>query len=247
MPRTPFVLVESPQDPDDLVIRGGEARHLGRVLRACVGYRFNAFDGLGNGWLAEVVSVRKNAIHARIIDRLSLEHPTAINLSVAVGIVKGSRMDWAVEKAAELGVQHFIPLITRYSVVTPGSGRVERWKGIALSAAKQSGRFRLMEIVPPVEYEQFISESTKDGETWILDASDGSNSLQEMCTSLQTSSHLTLVFGPEGGFSEEELELARKNRIPFVKMQNHILRTETAVTAAVATIFNLVPIQPDEF
>ena len=235
----PFILTDHPAADGTLIVSGGEARHLGRVLRARPGFLFVGFDGQGNGWLAEVTSVKSDKVAAKVCERLPPAPPLRLELSAAVGIVKGSRMDWAVEKACEVGASRLIPLLTEFGVVVPGGGRVERWRQIALSSAKQSRRLRLMEVEAPTALEQALAECISKGDVWALDNSPGCTPLSVMFASIRLPGRLSLFIGPEGGFSEGERALFRSRGIPAVGMGERPLRTETAVTVALGTLANL--------
>ena len=103
MSREPFILVEQPLSGDFLRVDGPEADHLVRVLRARPGSRIIAFNGMGSGWRAEVVAIKGFTVECRILEPLAEEPASGLRLQVGVGIVKGQRMDWAVEKASETG------------------------------------------------------------------------------------------------------------------------------------------------
>ena len=147
-------------------------------------------------------------------------------------------MNWAVEKAAELGVRRFIPLITGFSVVDPGGGRLIHWRSVALSATKQSRRLHLMEITQPKNLRQVLKEVDPRGSIWALDNSEGSITSAEAIQSLKMPALLTIFIGPEGGFTTEEMELFKEHNIPRITMGNKPLRTETAVVVIVGSLVN---------
>ena len=149
MSRNPFIHIKAPPRAGIVTVSGSETAHLRNVLRASVGCRFTAFDGHGNSWLAEIKTLDGNGIQAAVIRELPLEPTPPVHLTLALGIIKGKRMDWAVEKVAEIGVATVIPLITRRGVVRPDGGKVDCWRAIALAAAKQSRRTRLMSVDMP--------------------------------------------------------------------------------------------------
>ena len=270
MAREPFVFICSPlngggskgggNEEDQLTVSGDEAHHLIKVLRAKIGYRFIGFDGKGHRWRAEISSISRNEVTARIIDTIIESSPvlrggskgevnqkenclSEIGLEVAVGIIKGSRMDWAVEKAAELGAVRFKPLTTRYSVVSPGQGRIERWRSIALSAAKQSRRLWLMDVCQPFTLEQAVEGTASDPECKMcaLVLNDDSTPLVQIWDNIvhkTTIKRLILFIGPEGGFSDDEVKLFRRAEIPLANIGEKPLRTETAVAVALGTLTN---------
>jgi len=149
MAGNPLVLVDSPPHGGEIVVSGSEAHHLISVLRARVGFEFVAFDGVGSGWQVEIACLKGKTAVGRVVEALPCEPLPSVAVTVAVGVVKGQRMDYAVEKTAETGAVRFIPLLTDYGVITPGAGKAERWRAVALAAVKQSRRLRLMQVTEP--------------------------------------------------------------------------------------------------
>jgi 16S rRNA (uracil1498-N3)-methyltransferase len=219
-----------------ILLTGDEARHLTGSLRAGPGFRFIAATGNGRGWQAEVVSIHGGRVEARAWDELPPEGGAALQLTVAVGIVKGQRMDWAVEKAAEMGAARFIPLATKFGVVAPGVGKLERWRKIALSAAKQSRRLTLMHVDEQLEFSDLLAFPAP------LMAFDPSgkpiSQLESEPGFRRPDPVLTAVVGPEGGFSPAELAAFESAAAILVSLGDHPLRTETAVVAALQVLKN---------
>lgn len=232
--REPFILTYPPDENGVIHMPDDEAAHLLKVLRFAIGDIFIAFDGCGRGWRAEIVSVdKKKAVTARVLSDIprSLD---PLPIDIAVGSIKGPRMDWAVEKAAELGAAKFIPLKSRYAVVEPGEGRARRWKNIALAAAKQSRRLSLMEISNPLSVVDIPFQ--KYDQTMVFDLDINDSSSRKSGNNSSSSSTSLVIIGPEGGFSQEEREIFRANDAEFFSLGAHPLRTETAVTAALTFV-----------
>jgi 16S rRNA (uracil1498-N3)-methyltransferase len=190
------------------------------------------FDGIGHQSLVEVVSIANGEITARLVERLADDPVPATRINVAVAIVKGSRMDYAVEKAAETGASKLVPLLTDRSIISPRERRVERWREIAKSAAKQSRRAHLMEVTNPLSLPEALAEAK--GSAVALHLSDRSMKLAEVIHSLSEVPEVTLFIGAEGGFSHSEIELFQSHNTPFATLVPHTLRTETAVAVSVA-------------
>ncbi len=232
--REPYIFSSPPGADGYLTLPDDEISHLIKALRFVPGDHFVAFDGKGNGWRAEIVSVAKKRVTARALEALPAEN-SAVSITVAVGVVKGPRMEWAVEKAAELGAAHFIPLKTRFAVVEPGEGRKRRWENIALAAAKQSRRLKLMEFsFPKAIADLHLQHYSR---VWVFDLAEdaitaGEFSPAERLFQLDKGEGILLVIGPEGGFADEEREFFRTIGARFISLGSHPLRTETALTAA---------------
>jgi len=243
--RKPFILSTPPNAIGSLSLPEDEIDHLRKVLRFSPGDQFVAFDGKGNSWLAEIVSMTKKDLQARVIATLKPE-PAGTSLTVAVGSVKGPRMEWAVEKAAELGASTFIPLKTRYAVVEPGEGRSRRWKNIAIAAAKQSRRMTLMEVelsksIADLSFQNYRS-------IWVFDLTDDAIPVTDIfvpgvVSDLDRREGILIIIGPEGGFSEQEREFFRTIGSKFVSLGSHPLRTETALVASMVIAKNYLGLQ----
>lgn len=231
MARLTQVLTPPPDRDGWIKVEGDEAAHLLRVLRLGSGDRFIGFDGSGSGWEVEIAEVQKGSLRGKVEKQL-VEMPERPRITLGVGAVKASRMDWAVEKAAELGAVQFIPLDTVRSVVEPGAGKVRRWRGIALAAAKQSHHLTLMQVDEPIKFSDFINKALPP----ILFCDVIDSPLASIAGRIGSTDKLTILIGPEGGWDDREREAAiAQGAIPF-PLGTHILRTETAVAAALATI-----------
>jgi len=236
MAAEPFIYCGPPDSSGRILVSGDEAVHLIRALRARPGFQFTAFDGTGGAWLSQVTDIKRSAVLAQAISPLPPEDMGVPLITVAVGVVKGSRMDWAVEKAAELGAARFIPLLTKFGGVTPGSAKVVHWRALALAAAKQSRRCRLMGVTDPLELNLVLSERGSGETCWALDLGAGTTPLSEAISSVRIASHLCLIIGPEGGFTDSETEDLRRAQVPRLSLGGHPLRTETAVVVSLGTI-----------
>lgn len=213
----------------ELALPGEVGHHLQRVLRRGEGDRFLAFDGQGAEALCELVAPGR----ARV---LQVRHPAvepSLEVSLYLGLTRGERFDLAVEKATELGVARLVPLRAERSVVgPPGSGRQERWRRLAASAAAQSGRVRLPRVEEPVEFGPALEQARRCRRALLL--APGGARLEG-----PFSDSAALLIGPEGGFSPAEVEQARAAGLEVVGLGPRILRVETAVAAALALVLYL--------
>ncbi len=214
-----------------------EARHLRDVLRLGKGDEVSVFDGLGHEFLCTVESVardRAKLIIVREIPPASPESP--LFLTVAAAILPGNRFEITVQKAAELGVVRLQPLFTARCEVKPGGSerRSERWRKIAIESAKQSGRATLMKIDEPVDYKEFIDATrvSAETETNILFSERGGAGFDAIAGSPK----MTAVFGPKGGWDDDELARARDAGFAVVTFGGRIVRAETAAIAMTAIL-----------
>ncbi|MFO0951392.1 MAG: RsmE family RNA methyltransferase [Isosphaeraceae bacterium] len=215
-----------------LVLEGDEARHLARVLRLGVGAWVEVFDGLGGAWKAEVAGVSKSAVELQRTGPPLPDCEPGLSLTIATAVPKGERFDWLVEKATEIGVRRLVPVRTERSVVDPGSAKLERIRRAVVEASKQCGRNRLMEVGATVDLPALLQEARPG--LRVL-AHPGGRGLASVSTSGSTDEALLLV-GPEGGFTDAEVEAAERAGFERVGLGPTILRVETAAVVGCAVL-----------
>jgi 16S rRNA (uracil1498-N3)-methyltransferase len=161
-------------------------------------------------------------------------------VTLAVGLTKGEKMDLVVEKATELGVLHFVPFISTYTVPRLDKrkveARTERWKKIAVSAAKQSGRTRLPKVYTLCEFREFVGQPWDDVLKLFFWEKEEQQTLKQIHDSQPDARTVLLVIGPEGGFSVEEADLAQRHGFRSVQLGPRILRAETAALTALSLV-----------
>ena len=218
-----------------VTLSADEAKHLREVLRLNAGDDVHVFDGAGREFRAIVSQARREFAELEIGDEIESPRPeSSLQLTLAVALLKGEKFDLVVQKGTELGVNRFIPLVTRYADIrlrdeSDAAKRVARWQRIALEAAKQCGRSVVPEISMPTSFESVLSERS-----FMFSERDG----QALNTDLKTQS-LTAIVGSEGGWSDEELDQARAAGVPIVTLGGRILRAETAAIATAVLLQHL--------
>ncbi len=209
-----------------------ETRHLRDVLRLRESERVQVFDGDGREVLCEVERIGKRETVLKILSEVAPTAPQSkLNLTLAVALLKGEKFDLVVQKAVELGVIKLVPLDTkRADVKLKDAGRrADRWRKIALEAAKQSGRATLMSIENPTDFENFIE--TAHG-TRILFAERGGAAFSD----IKATEKITAVVGAEGGWEGAEIEAAKDKNFQIVTFGGRILRAETAAIAVASVL-----------
>ena len=214
-----------------VTLTADEARHLREVLRLKSGDDVQVFDGAGREFRAVVAQARREFAELELRDEIAPLRPESpLQLTLAVALLKGEKFDLVVQKGTELGVNRFIPLVTRYADIrlrdeADAAKRVTRWQRIALEAAKQCGRAVVPEITQPASFESVIREEA----CLMFSEREG----QALTTDLAIKSVISVV-GSEGGWSNEELDHARAAGVPIVTLGGRVLRAETAaITTAV--------------
>ena len=219
-----------------VLLTADEARHLREVLRLKTGDEVQVFDGAGREFRAVVSQARREFAELEIRDEIEPPKPESpLQLTLAVALLKGEKFDLVVQKGTELGVNRFIPLVTRYADIklrddADAAKRVTRWQRIALEAAKQCGRSVVPKVTAPVEFANVIHQNP----CLMFSEREG----QALNTDLRMN-FVTAVVGSEGGWSDEELDQARAAQIPIVTLGGRVLRAETAAIAAAVLLQHL--------
>jgi len=210
------------------------AHYVRTVLRLIKDQQITLFNGLGGEFLCLIKEVSRKRVVVLIGEESSRTVESPLKVTIGMGISRGDRMDWAVQKAVELGVNYITPLITERCVVKfkadKKQQRLQHWKNIARHATEQSGR-----TVVPV----FNEITTIDD--WVKSQNDLKLFLdpyaEKSLADLQPDNlAVTLLTGPEGGFSDQERELAVDAGFIPVRLGARVLRTETAALAALAAV-----------
>lgn len=215
---------------------GEQAYHLGRVLRARPGQLYELSDGK-QLWLARVSSVARDNVRFELLEKLpALER--ALEIMLLVAIVKFDRLEWLLEKATELGVGEIQPVVARRSdlrLVRAASKRRARWEKILLESAQQARRLRLPALAEPAPLARAIADLEADLKL-LLSESPQAPPIKHILRAGAGARRVALGIGPEGGWTPEELRTAAANAFQPVSLGPAVLRTETAVIAALAAV-----------
>lgn len=235
-----FFLQNKQPENDQVRIGGADAHHITRVLRLKPGDLIECVDQLEQTHLVEIRRVGETVLgQVKSTTRISRESPLSLTLFQA--LAKGAKMDWIVQKAAELGVSEFVPFSSGFTVVKlnpkQAQARRRRWERIALEAAKQSGRTRLP-VISPVHGFDEVAEKVKErhlAKELILLAyeAERQRGLGEMGNRPRA---VSVLIGPEGGFSEEEVQRLAEAGAKIFSLGPRILRTETAGLVALSLL-----------
>jgi 16S rRNA (uracil1498-N3)-methyltransferase len=234
---------------DKAVLRAESAHHLGHVLRAEMGQSYELSDG-ETVRVGRVNRIDRDEIEFELTETVADIAAPRLAITLLLTIVKFDRFEWALEKATELGVDEIVPLSaarTEKGLVLAAPKRAERWQRILMESSQQARRLRppvLHEVESVSERFALPSDESSPKETSlriILSERGDARPLREILGgNLRESTHVaTLAIGPEGGWTDEEFELAENGGFEEASLGNNILRTETAVMAALASI-NLV-------
>lgn len=218
----------------EIDLPNAQVRHAVQVLRLERDASLVLFNGDGYDYPTRLIDLGRDRVRALVESRGDLEPWPALDIHLALGISKGERMDFAIQKAVELGVTRLTPLFTRRAQVRLDGARLEKrlehWRGVVVAACEQSGRRCLPALEPALELDVWLERPHTGG--LLLDP------LAERALPAlpAPASGLTLLIGPEGGLDPRECDLARHQGFQGVRLGPRILRTETAPLAAIAVI-----------
>lgn len=225
------------QEAAEIPLDARAVNHVVRVLRLRPGASLRLFNGDGNDYHAQLITVRKDQAICRILSAQAQNRESPLDLELAQGISRGERMDYTIQKAVELGINRIVPLETEYGQVKLQGERAEKrlqhWQGVILHACEQSGRTRIPQLLPIQPLMNWLSTRDRQGLAVLLDP-DGECTIGHLSPS--ASGRLTLLVGPEGGLSPAEREQAAADKFKRLRLGPRILRTETAALVALATI-----------
>lgn len=216
------------------------AIHATKVMRLSAGDTLSLFCGDGADYTCELTNVQKNAVVAKVKSKQILEHESPLDVTLLLGISAGDRMDIAIQKAVELGVNKIIPLKTERSVVKldedKAKKRVAHWQNIAIAACEQSGRAFVPEIETPIALSVLFTRSVDKHTLRITLDPLADKRLADLA---KPTGKIQLLIGAEGGLTANEIELASEYGFTGVHLGKRILRTETAPLAAIAAMQTL--------
>jgi len=241
-------LIDNRQGQESLLwLSPEESRHAVKVLRMKQGEKINVFDSEGHEFEARISQIDpKGRVQIEILTEKKQQRISQISLHVAQSFLQKSKMDWIVEKSCEIGIASLIPLESEFSMVHPKGesiGRMQaRWERILLEAAKQSGNVGRLRIYEPMDLKTLFSRLKEYDFKFLFHPSasnDTPNSVLEEIKNHTKPLNVILLIGPEGGFSDREVQCAEDAGVRTVCLGQNILRAETAFVV-LAGIFKLL-------
>lgn len=218
---------------DEIALPKDASKYLVRVLRKNTGDVVTLFNGDGHDYSAVILHCSSPVV-VKITEKTVNGAESPLSITLVQSLAKGSKLDLVIQKATELGVQRIVPVIADRSVVQIDDDRqkkkMDHWRGVAISACAQCGRSALPDIEPPSALNDWINRSSVNG---LLLHPRGDRSITTVPVNNQSCS---IFIGPEGGFSESELAMAKGAGLQIVTCGPRVLRTETAGFSAVAVL-----------
>lgn len=223
---------------DVIYIRGCEAHHARDVMRVKVSDDIIVFDGSGKEYFCVIDKIGKNDIIAKVNKTIKRKVDN-FRLALAQAMPKLNKMDFVIERATELGVERIIPMITERAIIKTEAGkavpRVNRWKKLAIEASKQCGRVTVPEINDIENYKDSLSHIKNYELAIIPTLCEGTLRLKEILKNKIVKSAIIFI-GPEGDFTEGEINLAKSKGAEAVSLGRKVLRAETAAITALSIL-----------
>jgi len=219
----------------EIALPEAAARHAVTVLRLQVGDTLNLFNGEGGEYRASLVAVSKREARARLIEFHAAERESPLEITLALGIAAGERMDYSLQKATELGVTAIQPLATERSLVKLAGERAERrlqhWQHVVIAACEQCGRNRVPAVAPVQKLFAYLAAADRNKRRLML-SPDAATPLKRV----PPAASVVLLIGAEGGLAPAEYQAAAASGFEPVSLGPRVLRTETAPVAALAVL-----------
>jgi 16S rRNA (uracil1498-N3)-methyltransferase len=219
----------------EIALPEAAARHALTVLRLRVGDTLRLFNGTGGEYRASLVAVGKREARVRLFEFHPVERESPLEITLALGISAGERMDYSLQKATELGVAAIQPLATERSVVKlageRAGKRLQHWQQVVIAACEQCGRNRVPVVAPVRKLFDYLGAVDR-GKRLLMLSPDAATPLKRVSPSAE----VVLLIGAEGGLASAEREAAEASGFEPVSLGPRILRTETAPVAALAVL-----------
>ncbi|PWY40006.1 16S rRNA (uracil(1498)-N(3))-methyltransferase [Pseudomonas sp. RW409] len=223
--------IDAPLSLGEHELPEAQAHYIGRVLRMAEGDALQLFDGSGNEFRGTLLEVGKKRVVVRLDESFAGQVESPLQIHLGQGLSRGERMDWAIQKATELGVNEITPIFSERCEVRLKDERADKrlahWRQVAVSACEQCGRSRVPVIHPPVLLADWIKQTQADLKLVL-------HPVAEPLVSHAKPATLAFLIGPEGGLSDTEVDQAQDVGFLPARLGPRVLRTETAPVVALA-------------
>lgn len=241
-PEQKFLIPEIDSLPGEAMILDQDARHMAKVLRLTPGSNINVCDGNGNDYLAEIVTITPQKVTIKVTQKFKSLTEPILDITLCCGMLKDKKMDFIIKHCTALGITRWIPFFSERSVPIPQQKRVEkrlqRWQTISNETLKQCRRSRIVNISSPILFEQTLIETANsDLKIAFWEKTDKPLALLKKTDHIKS---ITLLIGPEGGFSKSEIQAAEKKGFSAWSLGPRILRAETAAISSCAIVQHLL-------
>ncbi len=223
-------------------ITGSDVNHMKNVLRMREGEQLTVCDGTGMEYECKIAEFIPGEVVLWILDRRQARTELPVRLVLYQGLPKKDKMELIIQKAVELGAVEIVPVMTKRCIVKleddkKETKKIERWQAIAESAAKQSGRGVVPTVSKVMPFKEALKKASAEGMGLIpYELAEGMKSFKAAAGQAVNQKTVSVFIGPEGGFEEAEIELAKEAGVIPVSLGKRILRTETAGFATLSIL-----------
>lgn len=231
-----FFIEKESQESSDVLLEGEEHHHLSRVARIKPGENVYLFDRQGSDYLARVEEVGKTSTRLSILEKRPRKDEKT-HVTLAQALIKAKNLELVLQKATELGMSEFFPVISSRSIIKIGDNpekKVQRWRRIVLESSKQCGRSVVPRIHTPSDLSTFFRQTDCDRK--IFFHGKGGAYLKDLLAHLHPPSSVVLLIGPEGGWTEREEQDIVGRGFEAISLGPLTLRSETAAIASLAMV-----------
>jgi len=214
-------------------ITGSDVHHIKNVLRLKPGETIELCDGLGKVYQAKILDVDNNQVNCQIVSEIQTKAEPIVKVTLAQCLPKSKKMDLIIQKTTELGVTKIIPVLAERSVSK--ADKISRWQKIAREAAEQSGRAIIPEVAETTSLKQLLAQAKNFDLALIPWELEKENNLKKVLLN-KTPKSILVAIGPEGGFSQNEIQQAKEAGFVTITLGSRILRTETAGFSLLAAL-----------
>lgn len=223
--------IDAPLSLGEHELPEAQAHYIGRVLRMAEGVALQVFDGSGTEFRGTLVEVGKKRVRVQLNESFAGQQESPLRIHLGQGLSRGERMDWAIQKATELGVSEITPIFSERCEVRLKDERADKrllhWRQVAISACEQCGRSQVPVIHPPVLLADWIKQARADLKLVL-------HPVAQPLESHAKPASLAFLIGPEGGLTDAEVELSHSAGFLPARLGPRVLRTETAPVVALA-------------
>lgn len=228
-----FFVEEWQVQGSDIVIQGSDVNHIKNVLRMKAGDEIMVSDGTDKHFICSITELSEENVIAKIVDVDSNSSELPVKLTLFQGLPKADKMELIIQKAVELGAYEIVPVAMRRCVVKLDAkkekNKLARWNGISESAAKQSKRMIIPQVKPVMTFQEAVAYAKGlDYNVIPYEFAQGMKQSKERIKKISEYKQVGIFIGPEGGFDEAEISLAKENHMQIISLGKRILRTETA-------------------
>lgn len=218
---------------NSIIITGEDVVHIKKVLRLKIGDNIIVSDGMGTDYHVEIQKMDSDTVDTKIISSYKNISEPPINITLFQALPKSDKMDYIIQKGVELGVKTIVPVITERTIVKISNNKGyekknQRWNRISMEAAKQCNRGVIPQVENPMTFKEAINTLPDNGLKILPYEKEKSQGIKSVLKKKSYNKDIFIFIGPEGGFSDKEIELAFKSGLNIISLGPRILRTETA-------------------